>query len=66
MDLFIKDQRSLVYLQSSRGCMGQAWFSCGVAHCGLRVLCVCVCVCVCGEGGGCTAGGVQFLLGARQ
>ena len=63
MDLFIKDQRSLVYLQSSRGCMGQAWFSCGVAHCGLRVLCVCVCV---WGGGGCTAGGVQFLLGARQ
>ena len=60
MDLFIKDQRSLVYLQSSRGCMGQAWFSCGVAHCGLRVLCVCVCVCVWG------GGGVLFLLGARQ
>ena len=64
MDLFIKDQRSLVYLQSSRGCMGQAWFSCGVAHCGLLVLCVCVCVW--GGGERCTAGGVQFLLGARQ
>ena len=65
MDLFIKDQRSLVYLQSSRGVRGKPGFRVGwrTAGCGF---CVCVCVCMWGGGEGCTAGGVQFLLGARQ